>query len=98
MKSLKKSPASTLIKISEIVARDGYRLRLRFSDGAVGEKDFSNLAATDAPMTRPLRDLAYFGRVFVEQGALTWPNGLDLAPWSLYEEIAAEDGLSPAAH
>jgi hypothetical protein len=31
-------------------------------------------------MIEPLRDEAYFGRVFLEFGAPTWPNGFDIAP------------------
>jgi hypothetical protein len=31
-------------------------------------------------MVEPLRDPAYFARVFLEDGAPTWPNGLTLHP------------------
>ena len=29
---------------------------------------------------RPLKEPTFFARVFVELGALTWPNGFDLDP------------------
>ncbi len=31
-------------------------------------------------VTEPLRDPAYFARVFVEMGAPTWPNGCHIGP------------------
>ena len=38
-------------------------------------------------MVEPLRNNAYFARVFVEAGAPTWPKGFDLDPISLYMNI-----------
>ena len=38
-------------------------------------------------MVEPLRDLAFFRRVFVQCGVLTWPNGFDLDPIQLYMEL-----------
>ena len=31
-------------------------------------------------MVQPLKDPAYFARVFLDLGAPTWPNGFDMAP------------------
>lgn len=88
----------SLIKVVKLDALGGYRLRLTFSDGAVGEADLTDLATKDAPMTRPLRDPAYFARVFLDFGAPTWPNGFDLAPWALHDDLASAGKLThPAA-
>ena len=38
-------------------------------------------------MVQPLKDEAYFAGVFLEMGATTWPNGFDLAPWSMQNEL-----------
>jgi hypothetical protein len=54
-----------------------------------GERDFSDLLREQGRMVRPLRDPAYFVRVFLEFGAPAWPNGLDLAPAALHSEMAA---------
>jgi hypothetical protein len=35
----------------------------------------------------PLKDEVLFRRVYVEQGAVTWPGELDLAPDAMYDEI-----------
>ena len=39
------------------------------------------------PMAEPLKDAAYFQRVFIEDGALTWPNGYDWDPIALHDEM-----------
>jgi Protein of unknown function (DUF2442) len=61
-------------------------LRLLFSDGTVGDVDFS--AERWAGVLEPLNDPAYFARVAVDAEAATivWPDGLDLAPEPLYEQ------------
>jgi hypothetical protein len=43
-------------------------------------------------MAEPLKDPAYFARVFIEDGALTWPNGYDRDPIALHDEMK-EAGL-----
>ena len=76
-----------IVKVVKVEALGDYRLRLRFSDGMQGEYDFSGLVAEDGPMVEPLRDPAFFKQVFIELGALTWPNGFDLDSISLHDEI-----------
>ena len=58
-----------------------------FSDDTIGERDFSFLLDETGPMLEPLKDPAYFKRVFVEDGALTWPNGYDWDPISLHDDM-----------
>ena len=82
----------SLIKVAKVEPLGGHRLRLRFSDGSVGERDFGDIVAAGGPMLDPLHNSAFFARVFVEFGALTWPNGYDLAPNALYAEMS-EAGL-----
>lgn len=66
-----------------------YLLRLLFSDGTVGDVDFS--AERWSGVLEPLNDPAYFGQVGVdaEAGTIAWPGGIDLAPEPLYEEALA---------
>lgn len=82
-----------LIKVRKVEPLGGFRLRFTFSDGAVGECDFAQLIARSDPMLEPLKDPAYFARVFLEFGAPTWPNGYDMAPHALYEELAQSNAL-----
>ena len=79
-----------LVRIRKLQRLGDYRLKLWFSDGRAGEWDFSDLARRGTgPMTAPFRDPAYFDRVFLEFGALTWPNGYDWAPDALHADMAA---------
>ena len=82
-----------MIKVATIDWPGGHRLRFRFSDGTAGEHDFASLVAEPGPMVEPLRDPAYFGRVFLEDGAPTWPNGFDMAPRWVQMELEAAGEL-----
>ena len=84
----------TMIKVSKIRYLDGYRVRPTFSDGMAGEYDFSAVVKEGGPMVEPLRDRAYFARVFFEDGARTWPNGYDAAPGWLRREIETTGTLA----
>lgn len=83
-----------MIKVAKIKCLGGYRIRATFSDGMAGEYDFSAIVAKDGPMGEPLRDPIFFARVFLEDGAPTWPNGFDAAPGWLRLEIEATGALS----
>ena len=82
-----------MIKVAKIKHLGGYRLRATFSDGMAGQYDFTAILDGNGPMIEPLRDPAYFARVFLEDGALTWPNGFDVAPGWLRQEIEATGAL-----
>jgi Protein of unknown function (DUF2442) len=53
----------------------GHKLEVEFSDGTIGVRDFAFIVEKTGSMSGPLKDPAYFARVFIEDGALTWPNG-----------------------
>jgi Protein of unknown function (DUF2442) len=71
-------------------------LRLLFSDGTVGDVDFS--AERWSGVLAPLSDAAYFAEVAVdpEAGTVVWPNGVDLAPEPLYEQAKAHPLVAAA--
>jgi hypothetical protein len=83
----------TLVKVTAVTPLGGHRLRFAFSDGTEGERDFAELVRLDRPTLEPLRDPAYFARVFLQRGAPTWPNGFDLAPWALHDDLARARAL-----
>lgn len=91
------SQVPPMIDVVSVKPMGGYKLRVGFSDGSVGMHDFSSTAARDGEMVRPLKDPAFFARVFVELGALTWPNGFDIDPIALHERMAAAEELTPVA-
>ena len=86
-----------LTKVSRLERLGGFHLRVRFTDGSEGTHDFSALINEPGPMVEPLRDENYFARVFLEFGALTWPNGFDIAPEWLRREMAAAGELTQVA-
>jgi hypothetical protein len=88
-------PMTTLIKVRKAKALGGHRLMIEFSDDTVGERDFSFIVGEAGPMLEPLKDPAYFRRVFVEDGVLTWPNGYDWDPIAVHDEMKEAGELRP---
>ena len=73
-------------------------LRITFSDGYSAIHDFAELVNERGPMAEPLHDPGYFARVFLEYGALTWPNGYDMCPdWMRMEMEKGDAGKSNTA-
>jgi hypothetical protein len=85
-----------LIKVRKARYLGDHRLMIEFSDDTVGERDFAFLKQDSGSMVEPLKDAAYFARVFVEGGALTWPNGYDWDPIALHDEMREAGELRPA--
>ena len=85
-----------MIKVLKLKPLEDFKLELRFSDGTAGVLDCAPIVAEDGPMVEPLRDPAFFARVFLEFGAPTWPNGYDIAPWTAKAEIEAAGALNRA--
>jgi hypothetical protein len=85
-----------MTKIKKVHLNGGKRLTLTFTDGACGVHDLVWLFEKSGPMLEPLREQAFFDRVFLEMGALTWPNGFDLSPWNVRERMEAAGELAPA--
>lgn len=69
--------------------RGGYLIHLTFNDGVANTVDFARWL--DGPVFEPLRDAAYFRRFFLEGGTVTWPNGADIAPETLYERAKSSE-------
>jgi len=76
-----------LVKIIRVEKLGEYRLRLLFSNGTEGVRDFSDIIAEGGLMVEPLKDAHFFARVFLEYGTLTWPNGFDLDSIALHDEM-----------
>ena len=82
-----------LTKVTRLDVLGGFRLRVHFNDGSSGEHDFAALVSGPGEVVAPLRDTKYFARVFLEEGAPTWPNAFDIAPEWLRREMAAAGEL-----
>lgn len=64
-----------------------YRIHLVFNDGVENTIDFS--AWLQGRIFEPLKDKDFFQRFFIDGGTVTWPNGADIAPETLYERAKA---------
>jgi hypothetical protein len=76
-----------IVKVVVLEHLGHFRLRLRFSDGTEGERDFSDVIGEGGPMVEPLADPQFFSKVFLELGTLAWPNGFDLDSIALHDEM-----------
>ena len=66
-----------------------WQLAVTFNDGANGTVDLSAMVqGPDAGVFAALRDPAFFATAYLDCGAVTWPNGADLDPDWLHEEIS----------
>jgi hypothetical protein len=86
-----------LIDVTRVEPRGGYRLALAVSDGTEGERDFADMIAEGCDMVEPLRDAAFFARVFLDDGILNWPNGFDLDSIALHMAMKKRGLLRGAA-
>ena len=85
--------ASTVPKLVEVKAREGYRIWLRFDDGVSGEVDLSDLAEKGG-VFKAWEDRKFFESVYLDMdfGAVMWSEELDLCGDALYLDIT---GMSP---
>ncbi len=77
--------------IVEVKPLEGYRLWLRFADGASGEVDLERLIQFRGVFA-PLTDRARFAEVRVnpDLGTICWPNGADLDPDVLHSHVTGK--------
>jgi len=70
---------------------DGYIMELAFENGRKGTVDFSSYINKGGVFGR-FSDLSYFKKFSInkELGVLCWPDGLDIAPETLYHKTTGE--------
>lgn len=79
-------------RLTSVLALPDARLRVSFVDGVMGEVDMRAFLASprvDGSVFEALRDPQVFERVTLVLGAVSWPNGADLAPDAMYDAIRA---------
>jgi hypothetical protein len=69
--------------------RGGYKIHLAFNDGVERTLDFARWL--EGPVFEALKDTAYFQRFFLDGGTVTWVNGADIAPETLYERAKSSE-------
>ena len=69
--------------------RGEYKIHLQFHDGVEKTVDFTQWL--QGPIFEPLKDTGYFQRFFLDGGTVSWPNGADIAPETLYERAKSSE-------
>lgn len=83
-------------RIEQIDVLPAFKLKLRFHDGTTGIADLATLVSkTDSGLFHALRDEQVFAAVGLQLGVPVWPNGADLDPCWLYDEITASGVWKP---
>jgi hypothetical protein len=82
-------------RIKAMSVLPGYRLALTFQDGTSCIADLSAVhTARDCGVYEWLKDAACFEQARIELGGVTWPNGADLDPAWMYEQISVKKAYS----
>jgi len=76
-------------KIKNIQYKKNYIYHIRFKDDCEGDIDFKPFLWGEA--FEMLKDRVYFQKAFIDKttGTITWPNGADIAPETVYKKITA---------
>ncbi len=82
-----------MARIVEAKPLDGYKVHLRFEDGAEGVVDIAREVGFKGVLAA-LRNPAFFRqvRVLPDFGTICWPNDVDLDPDVLYRRVT---GIAP---
>jgi hypothetical protein len=76
-------------RIQAVSVLPDFRLTLTFRDGLTGITDFSAIKTSkNSGIYAPLVDPDFFAQVQIELGVLVWPNGADLDPAWLHENLS----------
>jgi hypothetical protein len=69
-------------RVTKVEAIKDYRVFLEFKNGEHRIYDFNPLL--DFGIFKELKDFHYFNKVKLENGTISWPNGQDICPDTLY--------------
>lgn len=74
--------------VVQVQALPPLALQVEFADGTTGTVQFKESHLTGVFQT--LLDPDFFKQVRIEDGVVTWPGELDLAPDAMYQAIKSE--------
>lgn len=75
-------------RLSALSILPDFHLAVTFHDGATGVVDLSAVTSgSELGIYEPLKDPQYFAQARIELGTVTWPNGADLDPAWMHDQI-----------
>jgi hypothetical protein len=83
------------VRITKVETRSDHCLYVEFSDGTAGVVDLTERLF--GPVFEPLRDATLFHQVRLDEfDVICWPNGADLAPDALHQQLVRATEIKPA--
>ena len=79
-------------KVTNLRVLPGHRLEVAFADGHSGVVDLSKDRFDG--ILAPLADEAFFAQALIHDGVVTWPNGAEIAPDAMYDDVMAAQRAS----
>lgn len=76
-------------QIVSLEYKTNYIFHIKFDDGCEGDLDFTEYL-NNGPIFVPLKEISFFMQAKIENGTITWSNGLDIAPETVYEKLRKE--------
>ena len=75
-------------RLTKVKPLKDYSLEVEFVDGTHGFVEMGQrITSPKAGVFASLSDINLFNQVYLEYGAVTWPNEIDLAPDAMHDEI-----------
>lgn len=75
-------------RLAALLILPDYRLAVTFQDGTTGVVDLSAvMSGSELGIYEPLKDPRYFAQARIELGTVTWPNGADLDPAWMHDQL-----------
>jgi len=76
-------------RVTNVITLDGYRLKIRFSNGE--QRIFDVSPYLRYPAFKRLVNTAYFALAHPDHGTVAWPGDIDFCPDTVYLESVHEE-------